>query len=128
MLLSRKSPKSQITLFFGPIAQLFPFTIVAHGTFRRVHVPFNDVIGSHHSRLSSRLTGTWYAFMHPRPIQAWNPTVRSPPQINGVDLFGISWFSGVRVSRFPHSCAIQKGFKPCTYSLDPTVTRVHLPS
>jgi hypothetical protein len=93
--------KSRITLFSGPTAQLSPFTTVARGTFRRVHVTFGDVFGSHHSHLSSRLTGTWYAFMRPRPFQARNPTVRSPPQINDADLFGISGFraSGVRA---PH--------------------------
>jgi hypothetical protein len=92
MPLSHESPKSRITLFSGATAQLSPFTTMACGTFRRVHVAFNDVIGSHHSRLSSRLTGTWYAFMHPSPIQAWNPTVRFPPQINGVDLLAFQSF------------------------------------
>jgi hypothetical protein len=125
MSLSRESPKSRITLFSDPTAQLSPFTTVACGTFRRVHVAFNDIIGSHHSRLSLRPTGTWYAFIHPRPIQAWNPTVRSLPQINGADHFGNSEFSGVLVSRFPHPCVIQNGFKPYAYSIDPTVTRVH---
>jgi hypothetical protein len=68
MPLSRESPKSRITLFSGPTAQLSPFTTVACGTFRRVHVAFNDVIGSHHSRLSPRPTGTWYISMCPRPF------------------------------------------------------------
>jgi hypothetical protein len=92
MPLSREFSKSRVTLFFGPTAQLSSFTTAACGTFRRVHITFNDVIGSHHSRLSPRLTGTWYAFMHPRPIQAWNPTVRSPPWINGADPFDVSGF------------------------------------
>jgi hypothetical protein len=92
MPLSREFPKLRVTLFSGPTAQLSSFTTVACGTFRRVHVTFNDVIGSHHSRLSPRLTGTWYAFMRPFLIQAWNPTIRSPPQINGADPFGVSGF------------------------------------
>jgi hypothetical protein len=92
MPLSREFPKSRVTLFFGPTAQLSSFTTVACGTFRRVHVSFNDVIRSHHSRLSPRLTGTWYTFMDPRPIQAWNPMVRSPPWIHDADLFGVSGF------------------------------------
>jgi len=113
MPLSRESPKSRITLFSGPTTQLSPFTTVACGMFRRVHVAFNDVIGSHHSRLSPRLTGTWYTFMRPRPIQAWNPTVRSPPRINDANPFGVLGFppwkvpipcyqdSRYRDSRFP---------------------------
>jgi hypothetical protein len=92
MPLSREFPKSQVTLFSGPTTQLSSFTIVACGMFRRIHVTFNDVIGSHHSRLSPRLTGTWYAFMRPLPIQAWNPTFRSPPRINDADPFDVSGF------------------------------------
>jgi hypothetical protein len=68
MPLSRESPKSRITLFSGPTTQLSPFTTVACGTFRRVHVTFNDVIRSHHSRLSPRPTGMWYISMCPRPF------------------------------------------------------------
>jgi hypothetical protein len=68
MPLSRESPKSRITLFSGPTTQLSPFTTVSCGTFRRVHVAFNDVIGSHHSHLSPRPTGTWYISMCPRPF------------------------------------------------------------
>jgi hypothetical protein len=36
--------------------------------FMRVHVAFNDVIGSHHSHFSSQPTGTWYTSMCPRPF------------------------------------------------------------
>jgi hypothetical protein len=68
MPLSRESPKSRIPLFSGPTAQLSPFTTVACGTFRRVHITFNDLIGSHHSLLSPRPTGTWYISMCPRPF------------------------------------------------------------
>jgi hypothetical protein len=66
MPLSREFPKSRVTLFSGPTAQLSPFTTMACGTFRRVHVTFNDVIGSHLSRFSSCPTGTWYFAMCPR--------------------------------------------------------------
>jgi hypothetical protein len=55
-LLSFPTPDFQISIYFilrAHIAQLSPFTIVARGTFRRVHVTFGDVIGSHHSHLSS---------------------------------------------------------------------------
>jgi hypothetical protein len=63
MHLSRESTKSRITLSSGPTAQLSPFTTVACGTFMRVHVAFNDVIGSHLSRFSLHPTGTWYFAM-----------------------------------------------------------------
>jgi hypothetical protein len=49
-------PTSEISIYFtlrAHIAQFSPTTTVAHGTFRRVHVTFNDVIGSHHSCISS---------------------------------------------------------------------------
>jgi hypothetical protein len=68
MHLSREFPKSRVTLFSGPTAQLSPFTTVAGGTFMRVHVAFNDVIGSHLSRFSLHPTGTWYFAMCPRPF------------------------------------------------------------
>jgi hypothetical protein len=66
MHLSREFPKSRVILFSGPTAQLSPFTTVAGGTFMRVHVTFNDVIGSHLSRFSLHPTGTWYFAMCPR--------------------------------------------------------------
>jgi hypothetical protein len=59
-------------------------------------------------------------------------SAKSDGQLPSYDLWcRSSWvfgFSGVHVSRFPHSCAIKKGFKPCAHSLDLMVTRVHLPS
>jgi hypothetical protein len=65
-------PTSEILIYFtlrAHTTQLSPTTMVARGTFRRVHVAFNDVIGSHHSRFSSRPTSTWYTSMCPRPFQ-----------------------------------------------------------
>jgi hypothetical protein len=93
--------KSRITLFSGPTSQLSPFTTMACGTFRRVHITFGDVFRFHHSHLSSQLTGMWYAFMRPCPFQARNPTVRSPLQINNADLFSISGFRALGVHA-PH--------------------------
>jgi hypothetical protein len=43
---------------------------VARGTFRRVHVTFGDIIGSHHSCLSFQLAGTWCTSMCPHPFQS----------------------------------------------------------
>jgi hypothetical protein len=104
----------------GPTAQLSP-TPVARGTFRRVHVTFGDVIGSHHSRLSSRLTGTWCTPMCPRPFQG-NPMVRllSDLRRRSFRRFGVS-ASGVRAS--PH---LELSFAEIlkllsTLPLDPTV-------
>jgi hypothetical protein len=114
MPLSHEFPKSRVTLFSGPTTQLSSFTTVACGMFRRVHVAFNDVIRSHHSCLSPRLTGTWYTFMHPRPIQAWNPTVISPPRINNADPFGVSWF---RVSKVRASTHLELPFAEITNTL-----------
>jgi hypothetical protein len=70
-LLSFQMPNSEIPIYFtlrAHIAQWSPPTTVARGTFMRVHVAFNDVIGSHLSRFSSRPTGTWYISMCPRPF------------------------------------------------------------
>jgi hypothetical protein len=61
--------KLRFTLFSGPTAQPSPLTAVERGMFWRVHITLGDVIGSHHSRLSSRLTGTWYTLMCPRTFQ-----------------------------------------------------------
>jgi hypothetical protein len=92
--------KFRFTLLSGPTVQLSPLITVARGTFRKVHVTFGDVIGSHHSRLSSRLTGTWCTPMCPRPFQG-NPTVRllSDLRRRSFRRFGVS-ASGVRAS--PH--------------------------
>jgi hypothetical protein len=68
-------PKFQFTLLSEPTIQLSPLITVACGMFRKVHITFGDVIRSHHSRLSSRLTGTWSTPMYPRPFQG-NPTIR----------------------------------------------------
>jgi hypothetical protein len=85
-LLSLQSPtfKISISLPSGPIVQLSPLTTVAHGTFRRVHITLGDVIVSHHSRFSSRPTGTWYTPMCPRPFQVKSndyTSLRSTTQI-----------------------------------------------
>jgi hypothetical protein len=68
MHLSREFPKSRVTLFSRPTAQLSLFTTMVGGIFMRVHVAFNDVIGSHLSRFSLHPIGTWYFAMCPRPI------------------------------------------------------------
>jgi hypothetical protein len=44
----------------GPHNTTVSTSTVVSGTLRWVHVTYDDVIGSHHSRLSPRLTGTWY--------------------------------------------------------------------
>jgi hypothetical protein len=92
--------KFRFTLLFGPTIHLSPLIMMAYSTFRKVHITFSDVIRSHHSRLSSRLTGTWCTPMCPHPFQG-NPTVRLLSDLwhRSFRRFGVST-SGVRAS--PH--------------------------
>jgi hypothetical protein len=69
--------------------------------FRRVCITIGDIIGSYHSRLYSRLTGTWYTFMHPRPFQE-KPMVRLLPQIYDAYLFQYFGVSRIGSLCIPH--------------------------
>jgi hypothetical protein len=121
--LSLQLPNSEIpiSLPLGPQYTVSPLTTVARGTFRRVHVTFGDVIGSHHSRLSSRLTGTWCTPMCPRPFQG-NPTVRllSDLRRRSFRRFGVS-ASGVRASTHLELSFAEILKLLSTLPLDPTV-------
>jgi hypothetical protein len=84
-------PKFRLTLPYGSTAQLSPTTTVARGKFMRVHVAFNDVIGSHLSRFSSRphwhVVQLHVSMFIPRKIR------RSDlPQIYGADPFEVLGF------------------------------------